>query len=275
MEFKKHIIFFSFFTLLYSSLNLSEDYFDLAENNFNYPEIKSESLAITSSYCPDDMVEISGNYCTNLDQKCLQWRDSESKKVCLKFQENYAKCIGTEVYMHFCVDKYEIPNIKGNKPKLGMSFYDVDKFCKSVNKRMGTDQEWTLAAEGNERSPYPQRWEREPMLCNWDKNYITPDWNALLQGGASREKEMLKLDQSDPSGSHVNCVSSFGAYDMQGNADEWTVNVSQNGKPYIGLLKGGYWGYGQVRNRARPSTDGHGPEFNGYEVSGRCFKDIK
>lgn len=229
----------------------------------------------TISNCSTNMVEIDGNYCTYLDQKCLEWRDNE-QRVCLKFEPNYAKCLGREIHMHFCVDQYEIPNIQGHKPQLGMSFYDVENYCKSQNKRMGTDQEWTLMAEGNEHTPYPHAWERKEDWCSWDKAYIIPNEHALYQNGQIRDNEILRLDKSDPSGNHPNCYTQWGnnrVYDMQGNADEWTINISLGGKPYIGLLKGGYWSRG-IRNRARPATEAHGPGFNGYEVGGRCFSNI-
>lgn len=227
--------------------------------------------------CPDDMVEVNGYYCTFLDQRCLEWRDSE-QRVCLRFEKNYAKCLGSEIHMRFCADQFEIPNIPNTKPTLGMTYYDVENFCKSKDKRIGTDQEWTLAAEGNERSPYPHSWDRIEGWCNWDKPHIDVDEHKLFQIGTIRDAEIARLDQSNISGSNTNCYTDWGGkrlYDMQANADEWTKNVSQGGKPYIGLLKGGYWAKGLVRNRARPSTDAHGPGFNGYEVSGRCFKDIR
>jgi sulfatase modifying factor 1 len=55
---------------------------------------------------------------------------------------------------------------------------------------------------------------------------------------------------------------------MTGNVDEWVVNVSQFGQPYVSGLKGGYWG--PVRTRCRPMTTGHEQTFRYYETGFRC-----
>ncbi len=259
-----------YFALLITSCYLDPNN-DLKSENVSYNTKQPYKSLILN--CPSDMVEVKGDYCFSLEHKCLKWREKE-QKACLIFEENYAKCNGKTKPMHFCVDKYEIPNVYGQKPMLGMSFYDVKSFCEKQNKRMGTDQEWTLAAEGPSRKPYPFGWTREPDACNWDKKWIKPNETELYFSGERRQKELLRLDQSVNSGSHSGCVSDYGVYDMTANADEWTLNVTLGGKPYIGLLKGGYWAKG-IRNRNRPHTEAHGPDFNGYEVGGRCFKDLK
>lgn len=249
-----------------------------SETKETVKEYMQDTVIVAKTDCKEGMVEVEGEYCNNIDHKCLEWRDKDTQKVCINYEKGYAKCLGGTKHMHFCVDQYEIPNIKDQRPTLGMSFYDVDNFCRTQGKRMGTDQEWTLAAEGNERSPYPHSWERSENWCAWDKPYIVPDWNKLYQNGEIRYNELKRLDQSDPSGSHPNCYTEWNGkrvYDMQANGDEWTINVSLGGRPYVGLLKGGYFSKGLVRNRARPYTESHGPTFNGYEVSGRCFMDIK
>ncbi len=55
---------------------------------------------------------------------------------------------------------------------------------------------------------------------------------------------------------------------MVGNVDEWVVNASQAGKPYISALKGGYWG--PVRTRCRAMTTGHDQTFHYYQIGFRC-----
>jgi formylglycine-generating enzyme required for sulfatase activity len=66
-------------------------------------------------------------------------------------------------------------------------------------------------------------------------------------------------------------VSPYGVHDMVGNVDEWVVNVSQFGHPYVSGLKGGYWG--PVRTRCRPMTTAHDENFRYYQIGFRCCGD--
>jgi sulfatase modifying factor 1 len=74
-----------------------------------------------------------------------------------------------------------------------------------------------------------------------------------------------------PSGSLPNCVSSTGVYDMSGNIDEFVINES--GRPYKSSLVGGH--ILGVRNKSRPSTDGHNEYFKWYETGTRLCADIE
>ena len=58
---------------------------------------------------------------------------------------------------------------------------------------------------------------------------------------------------------------------MVGNVDEWIVNETQNGWPYLIGLKGGYCG--PVRTRCRPMTTGHPESFRYYQIGFRCCGD--
>ena len=86
-----------------------------------------------------------------------------------------------------------------------------------------------------------------------------------------RDAEAKRLWQGEPSGSRSSCVSPYGVFDMTGNVDEWVVNES--GQPFKSGLKGGYWG--PVRDRCRPITTAHGPEFAYYQVGFRCCADAR
>src|SRR5207237_10919252 len=97
--------------------------------------------------------------------------------------------------------------------------------------------------------PYPYGYERKSQACNIDKSH--PDVNEkALENPKTRDAEVARLWQGEPSGSRESCVSPFGAFDMTGNVDEWVVN--EGGMPYKSGLKGGYWG--PVRDRCRPMT---------------------
>lgn len=233
---------------------------------------------VVKSVCPENMVEIDGEYCSATDEKCLYWVDSYGKRTdvmtdrCGEFR-NPVHCLGRTVHKHFCMDKFEIPNKEGVIPRDWMSFYDVKKFCETEGKRMCTANEWTTAASGPELRPYPfaDGFHRDHS-CNIDRHIkdvgITGDQVMHVSDPNSDVAKALR-SQLVPSGSLPDCHSSYGIYDMSGNVDEFVIN--ERGVPYISALVGGHaWG---VRNRSNANvaiTLAHAPTFEWYESNGRC-----
>lgn len=217
--------------------------------------------------CPEGMVEVDGEYCPALEQRCLRWLDPETKLRCAEFAPT-GPCQAKTVHKHFCMDRYEFPNKAGEKPTVGATWYESRDACKAQGKRLCNDSEWTLACEGQERLPYPYGYARNAEACNIDKPHPKPDENAMFDP-KRRAAEFARLDQRDPSGSREACVSPYGVVDMAGNVDEWVVNES--GTPYKSGSKGGYWG--PVRTRCRPMTTAHYEHFSFYQLGFRCCKD--
>lgn len=225
--------------------------------------------------CSGDMVEVEGDYCPLTEQKCLKWLDPDSKLRCAEFEKAPlgARCLMPTQHKHFCVDRYEWPNRLGELPTYMASWQEAKASCESVGKRLCADTEWTLACEGPNRQPYPYNdgYARDATACNIDKPYIWPQpvkvYDPKLQGA-----ELARLDQREPSGSRIACVSPYGVHDMVGNVDEWVVNVSQFGQPHLSGLKGGYWG--PVRTRCRPMTTAHDEQFRYYQIGFRCCGDV-
>ncbi len=223
-----------------------------------------------SSSCVDNQVEVEGDYCPTLEQKCLRWMDAETvvPRRCTEFAPT-GKCQGKTTPKHFCIDKFEYPNKVGEKPVVMKTWYEAADACKVQGKRLCGDSEWTLACEGQERLPYPYGYERNSQACNIDKPH--PDVNEVAMANPlTRDAEVTRLWQGEPSGSRDACVSPFGAMDMTGNVDEWVVNES--GVPYKSGLKGGYWG--PVRDRCRPMTTAHYESFVFYQIGFRCCADV-
>jgi hypothetical protein len=222
-----------------------------------------------SGACPAGMVEIEGDYCPTVTQKCVKWMDSDKvhPRRCAEFAPSGA-CPTKTVKKHFCVDEFEYPNKAGEQPVVMKSFVDAQKICASEGKRLCGSSEWTLACEGAQRLPYPYGLERDSAACNIDKPHPKPNEKALASP-RTRDAEVARLWQGEPSGSRDACVSPYGVHDMTGNVDEWVVN--EGGKPFASGLKGGYWG--PVRDRCRPMTTAHGPEFSYYQVGFRCCSD--
>jgi len=215
--------------------------------------------------CPTGMVEVEGNYCPYLEQKCVRWHDPESKMRCADFEPGSSTCVGHSVHKHFCIDRFEYPNVAGQKPVVMKDWYEAKATCEGQGKRLCGDSEWTLACEGQERLPYPYGYARSSEACNIDKPHLDVDEHAMADA-SRRDAEVARLDQRSASGDHEACVSPFGAYDMTGNVDEWVVN--EGGKPYKSGLKGGYWG--PVRDRCRPMTIAHNELFEFYQIGFRC-----
>jgi formylglycine-generating enzyme required for sulfatase activity len=172
--------------------------------------------------------------------------------------------------MHFCIDRYEYPNKKGEYPVILVDFNEGRNLCSAQKKRLCTEDEWTFACEGEEAQPYPNGYTRDADVCVNDHPARRYDSAAFsLRTDEKAVRELDKLWQGEPSGARPGCKSPFGVYDMTGNVDEWTRSTLSKGRPSI--LKGGYWG--PVRTRCRPSTRAHGGAYVFYQQGLRCCSD--
>jgi hypothetical protein len=238
--------------------------------------------------CPDGMVKVEGNYCPEVDQRCIEHhpehaRDQDKKRRasekgetykstvserCLRY-ESPSRCLSKDrVPMSFCVDRYEYPNEKGALPALLLSWVDAKKTCEGLGKRLCTENEFNFACEGEEMLPYTYGYERDAAKCSIDK---LVKYERCMKSPACKA-ELERLDQRLPAGSLPECVSPFGVYDMNGNINEW---VELPGKKYPDRsgLKGGWWG--PVRGRCRPTVGFHKEEDYGYEEGFRCCADVQ
>ena len=219
------------------------------------------------SACPAGMIDVEGDFCPYVEQKCLRWLDPDTKMRCAEFAPT-GDCTSHTIKKHFCIDAYEYPNEPGAKPVVMVTWYQAKAQCTAQGKRLCNESEWTLACEGQERLPYPYGYSRSADACNIDKPHPAPN-EKLIADPKTRDAEVARLDQRDASGAREACVSPFGVHDMTGNVDEWVVNES--GRPYKSGLKGGYWG--PVRTRCRPMTTAHDENFAFYQVGFRCCAD--
>jgi hypothetical protein len=214
--------------------------------------------------CPAGMALVDGEYCPVVEQTCVRWLDGETKMRCAEFAPGTA-CTVKTVHQRFCMDRFEYPNVPGEKPVVMKTWIDADKACGAQGKRLCKDSEWTFACEGPESLPYPYGNVRDSDACNIDKPHPEPN-EKLIADPRTRDAEVARLDQRDPSGVRPRCESPFGIFDMTGNVDEWVVNESH--RPYASGLKGGYWG--PVRTRCRPMTIAHNEQFAYYQIGFRC-----
>nr|MDO8113390.1 SUMF1/EgtB/PvdO family nonheme iron enzyme [Candidatus Sigynarchaeota archaeon] len=226
-----------------------------------------------SSSCPGDMKEVKGEWCPQVEQKCLRWLDVDQRPEansgigplrCAEFAPS--KCISkNRKKMSFCMDTYEAPNREGAMPIVTIDWYDAKRACESEGKRLCTREEWTFSCEGPDARPYPygDGLHRNASMCNIDQPSMDP---------SLPRSEWPKHNRSVASGAMPDCVSVFGVHDLTGNVDEWVNNTagSMTKAPFRSGLQGGYWG--PVRTRCRPMTDVHGPTHSFYQEGYRCCK---
>lgn len=229
--------------------------------------------------CPEEMVLVQGDYCRAVEQRCLEQLSTPDagadENRCARFEAS--KCTSTAPEprkMSYCMDRYEYPGKVGELPMTLVSWTDAERVCQAEGKRLCTESEFTFACEGEKMLPYTYGYERDPKKCNIDKPYQTPQKHLLpydqCLANPSCAAEYKRVDGREPIGSHPECVSPFGIYDLNGNANEWVSQPWKN-PPHRSGIKGGWWG--PVRNRCRAITLSHGETYLGYEVGFRCCKD--
>jgi hypothetical protein len=123
------------------------------------------------------------------------------------FLVNLAPGRGSKPFFKVCVDKYEFPDKLGTKPKIAVSYEDAKKFCEQQGKRLCTAVEWEWACGGMDDIVYPYGKTFDQERCNSNPKVV------------------------EESGNRINCVSSFGGYDMVGNIFEWVT--AKDGSPAL------------------------------------------
>ena len=108
----------------------------------------------------------------------------------------------------YCVDTHEYPG-NGRTPKVNVTFDAAAGLCKAAGKRLCTDGEWQRTCGG----AFPYGKQFDAGRCN------TED--------ADGEARSLSA-----TGRFPRCRSAVGAYDMSGNAAEWTADQTVRGGGY-------------------------------------------
>jgi hypothetical protein len=229
--------------------------------------------------CPEGMVEAVG--AMKLDgprgtvedlqgATCTEWVEHPEPRRCNAFDAARWAAIADHLPtrpMHFCIDRYEYPDRVGEYPVVMVDWLEAQRHCTAQGKRLCTEDEWTFACEGTEARPYPTGFVRDARACNIDRPWRPVDFQVLASRTGPRvERELDALFQGEPAGTYRGCRSPFGAYDMTGNVDEWTVTTHAEGLRSI--LKGGYWSV--IHARCRTSTRVHNEWFYFYQIGFRC-----
>ncbi len=110
----------------------------------------------------------------------------------------------------------QIPPGKENHPVVYVGLEDARAYAKWSGKRLPTEFEWQLAAQGNDGLDYPWGNEMQDNRCNQNADGKTTSVKAFPNG-----------------------VSPFGCYDMCGNTWELTESEHSDGRSRFVMLKGG------------------------------------
>lgn len=229
------------------------------------PGAPAGAVPTTSGACPPEMVAVHGEYCTEVRHTCVKWLDDPALPYarCGEY-EPQATCVGERVKMSFCIDRHEYTKPGEKLPMNHASFVIAQDTCKSLGKRVCTEDEWNFACEGEEMRPYPYGWKREAK-CNQDRP------KEELYDPNNKQYQVL-ADHRMANGANPECQSPFGVYDMVGNLDEPVLRESQRyAYPYRNGLKGGWWM--PARNRCRPATTKHDDHYHDIQVGVRCCSD--
>jgi formylglycine-generating enzyme len=202
-----------------------------------------------SAACPEGMILVDGEYCPNIEQKCLHWLDPPGDRY------EFFRC--AEYAKRFCIDAKERVEEGSDLPMHKKSWTDATTICKADDARLCMTSEWQFACEGEEMRPYPYGWARDSEACNVD-----------VMTGLGRVGKLV--DHRTPASAHPRCTSAFGVHDMAGNVDEWaTVDGAPKGSREV--MKGSWWLPG--RHACRSFQGGHGANYGGTETGVRCCKD--
>lgn len=220
--------------------------------------------ASDAAACPTGMVLVEGEYCPELEQKCLEWMDPPSSRYAHFRCKRYAKpavCKVPKVHRRYCIDATERVEEGTKLPRHFMSWTSSKALCESEGARLCRESEWIFACEGEEMRPYPYGWERDTTACNTD-----------ITEGIGKVGRLNDLRSEV--GSHAKCASPFGVQDLAGNVEEWTQADGPGQGSKMGwkeVLKGSWWI--PSRHACRQFQVGHNDVYKGGETGSRCCKD--
>lgn len=210
------------------------------------------------SACPTGMALVSGDYCPEVEQRCLRWVDGGtgpySNYRCAEFAKP-ATCKAERRPMRFCMDVDEQGATREDpRPASRVSYDAAKQACSARGARLCTESEFHFACEGEEMRPYPYGWSRDATACNIDR---------LDLGSFGNLKDLR-----EETGARPRCASPFGVRDLTGNLEEWVTRDRRWQHPRSTLLMGSWWLPG--RSTCRQTNSAHDSVYYGPETGYRC-----
>ena len=223
----------------------------------SFPSLTTKPSAPAA--CPDGMILVEGNYCPEVEQRCLKYMDPPGRYEFFRCAE-YAqpsRCLAPRKKLRFCMDRSEYARPGETLPANDQSWTDGDRTCRSIGKRMCMESEYNFACEGEEMRPYPYGFKRDESACNADHTDVVTEEGKLRDMRVSADE-------------YPRCESPFGVKHLAGNLEEF---VSIDGSsPIRPAMKGAYWQ--PSRNHCRAAQTAHDRYYRGMETGFRCCGDV-
>lgn len=120
------------------------------------------------------------------------------------------------------------PSQHGDRPVIGVDWYDADAYCRWRGQRLPTEAEWEKAARGTDERRYP-----------WGNRVPTAELANFALGARFSYSQTLM-----PVGHYEKGKSPYGVYDLAGNVWEWVQD----------WYAGDYYERSPERNPTGPET---------------------
>jgi formylglycine-generating enzyme required for sulfatase activity len=129
----------------------------------------------------------------------------------------------------------------GNNPVVGISWHDAENYSAWVGGFLPTEAEWEYAAAGEANLQHPWGNSFDGSRLNFcDINCPSDHRNANWNDGYSH---------TAPTTNYPDGASWVGAFNMSGNAAEWTSSLFDPAQT-LRVIRGGSWVNGQSSTRA-------------------------
>ncbi len=179
--------------------------------------------------------------------------------VTLQTEEQRATCGGFENMVPIwkkgrkakaCIDVFEFPNKPCELPMVWVAPVQAKVLCELEGKRLCTQEEWTLACNGDPDGGKPRKFaygdEMDLDVCNSDKPGKT--WSPACVPDSAGSAWKTCSTNTEPAGAYPRCKSRFGVYDQHGNVAEIMTRLDEDGHWYS-QLKGSAFFYVDVARK--------------------------
>lgn len=212
--------------------------------------------------CPTGMVLVAGRFCVDRYEGSLAVRDSDGSES------------AHSPYVPPPSDKLVVAkSVAGVVPQAYISAKQAEQACRASSKRLCQPVEWRAACAGSAGTAYPYGPTKRPGKCrdSGASPMLTYHLATMKRGWGRTELNDPRNNQLEDTvaktGSHPECVSDEGAYDMVGNLHEWTADPN-------GTFQGGYWlDTAEHGDGCAYRTIAHGYEYRDYSTGFRCCTD--